>query len=147
ELRRRGHGVRQIATPMADHDLDIRDFKTYWRRCVNTGVSYAAQVAAKRALGVPLLRTRTAKNACAAMIAVLLVALGFRCPWVWLAGALASLADAARLALRHRRRAGSIGAACAYALHLRLAIFAQLLGSFRWWRQRRAHRAPRTTVS
>lgn len=141
EMRRRGHLVLQLPVPMADHDLDIRDFATYWRRCVATGVSYAAQVSAKRALGVPLLRTRTAKNACAAAIALLVVALGFRFPPVWMAAALALVADVLRLALRHRRRAGSLSVALAYGLHLRLAIPAQLSGAVRWCR-RRAPTAP-----
>jgi glycosyltransferase involved in cell wall biosynthesis len=147
DLRRRGRAVEQLPVPMADHDLDLHDFGKYWRRCVNTGVSYAVQVAAKRALGVPLLRTRTAKNACAAAMGALVTAIGFWFPLVWMAAALVLLADVMRLALRHRRRAGGFGIALAYALHLRLAILAQLIGLLRWWRQRRATTAGQAPVS
>jgi len=133
ELRHRGHRILQLPVAMATHDIDLDDFGSYWRRCVETGVSLAEQIAGKRRLGASLWSLRTVKNAVAVTVvaSVLLGGLAFS-PHVWWIGAGIGGADSLRIAWRNHGRAGSWPAALAYAVHVRLIILAQMVGLLRW---------------
>lgn len=138
EMRRRGHRLLALPVEMAEHDLDIHDFGTYWSRSVRTGVSYAEQVQPKRALGVAFHTTRTAKNLCASALGVAVLAAGWLVsPWIWVAAAGLGALDLVRLTVGQLRRAGNFGRALGYAAHLRFSIVPQTLGFFRWWARRR----------
>ncbi len=40
-LRRAGYEIYHLDLPMTDHDLAIKRFSAYWRRCYRTGYAYA----------------------------------------------------------------------------------------------------------
>ena len=137
ELRGRGHAILQTAEPMADHDLDILDFATYWRRSVRTGVAFAEMLGPKRKLGVALHRTRTARNLGCAAALIVLFAAAWIWPWVGAVAVALAVADMTRLTVLARPRAASWPIALAYAVHLRLSMAAETVGFFRWLSHRR----------
>lgn len=132
-LRERGYRFVQLPVLMARHDIDIGDFKTYWRRSVATGVSLAEQ--AGRGGGGA--RRKIAVNAIylAALLLALVLALVLE-PWAALATGAVLALDLLRIAVRNRARAGSLGAALAYAAHVRFLALPQTIGYLRWRRQR-----------
>ena len=139
-MRRRGYRFLQLPVLMAHHDIDTHDFATYWRRCVATGLSLAEQ-AAIAPQGAAARKIR--KNAAGLLALAGLVVLGFVLgPWVWAAGAALLILDLLRIAINNRARAGSFGAALAYAGHVRFLTLPQTIGYLRWRRRRRA--APAT---
>lgn len=135
-MRERGYRFLQLPVLMARHDIDTHDFKTYWRRCVATGLSLAEQ-AAIAPNGFAARRIR--KNALYLLSLAGLFVLGFVLgPWVWAASGALLAFDLLRIARNNRHRAGSFGSAFAYAGHVRFLTLPQTIGYLRWRRRRRA---------
>ena len=110
-LRAAGWTILHIDAPMAGHDLDLRTFSQYWRRCLRTGYSYARLSDLTRNDQEPLGRREVRHNLLVATkLAVLaLASLGlaahFGSAWPMMLLPLGLTAAVAAAALRHRHQA------------------------------------------
>lgn len=153
-LRERGWTILHIDAPMTRHDLGIRRFSQYWRRCERAGHAYAS--VSRRFAGSPdpLWQAESRRNVLHALVLlglvlgplVLALVLGL------LPGLLAFLASGTLLALgvartarRHQWKADSRSAALVYALHSHLQQFPILAGQLAYW-LRHARSAPRALI-
>lgn len=146
-LRANGGAIEHIDAPMTRHDLAVTTLRAWWLRAERAGLAYA-QVAARYAHTTdPLWQREARRNRWhgAALLALppLLVAAA-ACHGL-AAGALllGLLAAWARSAARCRWKCPQQpGLAWAYAAHSHLQQLPILAGQWRWWRLRRARRAP-----
>jgi len=139
--------IEHIDAPMTQHDLAITTARAWWTRAERAGLAYA-QVAARYAdTPDPLWQAEARRNRRhAAALLVGLVSLGASA-WLFPAAAaallLATLGLWARSARRCRWKCPDQPAlAWAYAAHSHLQQLPILAGQWRWWRLRRARRAP-----
>ncbi len=153
-LRASGWAIRHIDAPMTRHDLGIRRFSQYWRRCERAGHAYAS--IARRFAGTsdPLWQAESRRNVvhAAVLAAMLLLPLAAWLAAGAMAGGLAALASAgalgtlvARTARRHRWKTGSAGDALVYAVHSHVQQFPILAGQVAYWLRAR-HQAPRALI-
>ena len=127
-MRRDGYRFVQLPVPMASHDIDTHDFKTYWKRSVATGLSLAEQ-AANAEPGDTFASHKITKNGTFVVGLAGLLILGFLVSrWFWAATAALLVLDLLRIAWKNRARAGSFGAALAYAAHVRFLALPQTVG-------------------
>ncbi len=153
-LRANGWTIRHIDAPMTRHDMGIRRFSQYWRRCERAGHAYAS--IARRFAGTadPLWQAESRRNVVHAgvLAALLLLPLATALAAGVLAGALAAVASAGaltalvvRTARRHRWKTGDAGDALVYAVHSHVQQFPILAGQVAYWLRTR-HQAPRALI-
>jgi len=147
-LRAAGGSIEHIDAPMTSHDLAITTARAWWRRAERAGLAYA-QVAARYAgTPDPLWSAEARHNRQRAGLLLVALALLLAAAWLQPAAAaallLAGLPPWARSARRCRWKCPRQPAlAWAYAAHSHLQQLPILAGQWRWWRLRRARRAPR----
>jgi glycosyltransferase involved in cell wall biosynthesis len=146
-LREAGWAIEHIDVPMTRHDLAITTLRAWWTRAERAGLAYA-QVSQRFARTAdPLWRREARRNRVhgAALLVLPFVAAGLA---GWSLPALALLAALvlalwARSARRCRWKCpDDARLAWAYAAHSHLQQLPILVGQWRWWRLRRARRAP-----
>lgn len=153
-LRASGWTIRHIDAPMTRHDLGIRRFSQYWRRCERAGHAYAS--IARRFAGTsdPLWLAESRRNVVHASVltALLLLPLIVTLVAGALAGGIAALACSgllavlvARTARRQRWKTGRTGDAIVYAVHSHLQQFPIVAGQIAYWLRAR-HQAPRALI-
>ena len=140
-LRSKGWKILHIDSPMTRHDLAVRSFKGYARRCYRSGIAYAEVTHRMRAMGDALWQHEAKRDLVHGLLyasAPLLLALAFALHL--LAGALLAalgLAVLLRSAWRCRdRAAGEVLLALQYALHSHVQKIPACLGQLAW---KRAH--------
>jgi glycosyltransferase involved in cell wall biosynthesis len=138
-LRAKGWKILHIDVPMTRHDLAVRSFKAYARRCYRSGIAYAEVTHRMQTLGDALWQheaRRDLVHGSLYVVAPLLLALAFALHV--LAGALLAvlgLAVLLRSAWRCRARAaGNAVLALQYALHSHVQKVPALFGQLAWMR-------------
>ena len=140
-LRANGWRILHIDAPMTRHDLAVRTFKAYARRCYRSGIAYAEVTHRMQALGDGLWQHEARRDLVHGLIYVaapVLMALAFALHV--LAGALLAalgLLLVLRSAWRCRERAaGNVLLALQYALHSHVQKVPAFFGQIAW---KRAH--------
>jgi cellulose synthase/poly-beta-1,6-N-acetylglucosamine synthase-like glycosyltransferase len=138
-LRAKGWKILHIDVPMTRHDLAVRSFKAYARRCYRSGIAYAEVTHRMQTLGDALWQHEARRDLVHGLLYVaapLLLALAFALHV--LAGALLAvlgLAVLLRSAWRCRARAaGNAVLALQYALHSHVQKVPALFGQLAWMR-------------
>jgi cellulose synthase/poly-beta-1,6-N-acetylglucosamine synthase-like glycosyltransferase len=140
-LRAKGWKILHIDAPMTRHDLAVRSFKAYARRCYRSGIAYAEVTHRMQALGDGLWQHEARRDLVHGLLYVaapLLLALAFALHL--LAGAVLfalGLVVVLRSAWRCRERAaGDALLALQYALHSHVQKVPAFFGQMAW---KRAH--------
>jgi cellulose synthase/poly-beta-1,6-N-acetylglucosamine synthase-like glycosyltransferase len=140
-LRARGWKILHIDVPMTHHDLAVRSFKAYARRCYRSGIAYAEVTHRMQTLGDALWQREARRDLMHGLLYVtspLLLALAFALHV--LAGALLAALGMGlllRSAWRCRARAdGNVLLTLQYALHSHVQKIPALFGQLAW---KRAH--------
>lgn len=153
-LRARGWSILHIDAPMTQHDLGIRRFSQYWRRCERAGHAYASISRRFATSSDPLWQAESRRNVLHALVllALLLGPLALGLALGAVPALLAALGSGALLALlvlrtarRHLWKADSQADALVYALHSHLQQFPILAGQLGYW-LRAGRRAPRALI-
>ena len=140
-LRARGWKILHLDVPMTRHDLAVRSFKAYARRCYRSGIAYAEVSHRMQSLGDPLWQHEARRDLVHGLLYLTSPL------WLLLAWLLQPLAAAVLAALglalwlrsawRCRARAdGHVLLALQYALHSHLQKIPACLGQLAW---KRAH--------
>jgi cellulose synthase/poly-beta-1,6-N-acetylglucosamine synthase-like glycosyltransferase len=159
-LRALGWRVLHIDAPMTSHDLGIRYFSQYWKRCERAGHAYASIARRFAGSADPLWHAESRRNVWHALVLTALLLLPafnalltalFANPadagLAALASAVGSVGVLAALVLRsaqrHAWKADSANLALLYGLHSHLQQFPVLAGQLGFWlrKQRRSPRA------
>ncbi len=140
-LRAKGWKILHIDAPMTRHDLAVRSFKAYARRCYRSGIAYAEVTHRMQTLGDALWQHEARRDLVHGLLYVtapLLLVLAFALHV--LAGVLLAalgLAVVLRSAWRCRARAdGHVLLALQYALHSHVQKIPAFFGQLAW---KRAH--------
>jgi len=140
-LRAKGWKILHIDAPMTRHDLAVRSFKAYARRCYRSGIAYAEVTHRMQTLGDALWQHEARRDLLHGLlyvVAPLLLLLAFVLHV--LAGVLLTalgLAVVLRSAWRCRERAaGNVLLALQYALHSHVQKIPAFFGQLAW---KRAH--------
>ena len=137
EIRRLGSRILQLDAPMALHDIDLHDFRSYWRRNVMVGWSLAEIAHRSRGHTVAAWRGRMARSLVVLAGGAAILVLGVLVsPWILAGGILLAGLDLVRIARNNLRRAGNWAHALAYALHARAIVLPVTVGCLRWYRER-----------
>ena len=140
-LRGKGWKILHIDAPMTRHDLAVRSFKAYARRCYRSGIAYAEVTHRMQTLGDALWQHEARRDLVHGLLYVtapLLLLLAFAIH-VWAGGLLVVLGAAVvlRSAWRCRARAaGNVVLALEYAVHSHLQKIPAFFGQVAW---KRAH--------
>jgi cellulose synthase/poly-beta-1,6-N-acetylglucosamine synthase-like glycosyltransferase len=140
-LRAKGWKILHIDVPMTQHDLAVRSFKAYTRRCYRSGIAYAEVAQRMQVLGDALWQHEARRDLVhgllyAASPALLALAFGLHAAAGVVLGCL-GVAMLLRSTWRCRdRAAGSVTLALQYALHSHLQKIPAFFGQLAW---RRAH--------
>lgn len=131
-LRRAGYQIYHLDLPMTDHDLAIRRFSAYWRRCYRTGYAYAqvARLTAGETFGSQ--SRRNLVQGCVYLLGPLLL-LGVLRLWALPLLLLGALAIWGRTALRARWRQVSTATLWLYAFHSHLCQVPIFFGQLRFF--------------
>ncbi len=143
---RLGMTILCLDEPMTRHDIDMRRFRSYWRRCVRTGHAYAE--VGGRYPGYTAWRRKRRQNVIH-VLAVLLAGVLSLVLWsVWPIAAWAGLVlgAVARNAWRCRRRVGGLAGAFVYSLHHYLSKVPMTVGQCDYWLRQATRRRPRTLI-
>ena len=140
-LRAKGWKILHIDVPMTRHDLAVRSFKAYARRCYRSGIAYAEVTHRMQTLGDALWQHEARRDLVHGLLYVaapLLLALAFVVNGVAaLLMCLAGCAVLLRSAWRCRARAdGDVLLALQYALHSHVQKIPAFFGQLAW---KRAH--------
>jgi len=138
--------ILSVAAPMTRHDMGMRHFRQYWRRCTRTGHAYAE--VGGRHPGMGRWRMHLWKNM--AHVLLFLAAFGstiaLRSAWpmaVW-AGLVGFLI--VRNALRLRAQTESMRDALLYSLHHYIAKLPIIVGQLDYWMRRMFRRTPKPLI-
>ena len=142
----RGLMVLSLNEPMARHDLNMKRFAQYWKRCMRTGHAYAE--VGGRHPGMRRWRTARWRNLLYAggFPAVVVLSILLRSWWpvalasVWIAAAIT------RNAVRSRKQVGSIRGALLYSSHHYLCKVPAALGQCSYWVRSALHRSPQPLI-
>ncbi len=140
-LRSKGWKILHIDAPMTRHDLAVRSFKAYARRCYRSGIAYAEVTHRMQALGDALWQHEARRDLMHGLLYVtapLLLLMAFALH-VLAGGLLAALGVVVvlRSAWRCRERAaGDAVLALQYALHSHVQKIPAFFGQLAW---KRAH--------
>ena len=141
-IRKAGYTIYHIDAPMTGHDLDIRTFGGYWKRCYRAGHAYAE--VAERTNGMIFGRD-SRKNHIQTLIYLIVPILLLS--FLHLIG-LALLTAGAflivfRTYLKQRWRGASFGTTFLYAFHSHFAVPIIWLGQLKYYRDRSRGRGGR----
>ena len=136
-LRAKGWKILHLDVPMTRHDLAVRSFKAYARRCYRSGIAYAEVTHRMRTLGDALWQHEARRDLVHGqlyMAAPLLLLLAFVLhPLVGAALALMGVTVLLRSAWRSRARAeGKVRLALQYAVHSHVQKIPALFGQLAW---------------
>ena len=136
-LRAKGWKILHIDAPMTRHDLAVRSFKAYARRCYRSGIAYAEVSHRMKALGDGLWQREAQRDLLHGLLYVTapgLLALAFALHGLAAAFLLAlGLALVLRTAWRCRERAGGdTWLALQYALHSHVQKVPAFFGQLAW---------------
>lgn len=138
--------ILSVDAPMTRHDMNMRRFRQYWKRCTRTGHAYAE--VGGRHPGMERWRRHLWKNMThlLLLLAVLASSALWRSPLpvgLWM---LLILALVVRNALRLRAVTASTRDALLYSLHHYLAKLPITVGQLDFWLRRMFRRAPRPLI-
>ncbi len=141
-----GLTVLCLNVPMALHDVNMRSFGEYWRRCYRTGHAYAE--IAHRHREFVRWRRREWRNIGHVLAVVIFVGLSMWMVSVWplMIGIALLCVAIVRNAWRCRERVGTFPDALAYALHHCIAKVPIVAGQCDYWLRRLARRRPRSLI-
>lgn len=143
---RLGMVILRLDEPMTLHDIDMKRFSQYWRRCFRTGHAYAE--VSHRQPGFFVWRRKCQRNIVHAMVAIFVIVMSIAqlSPWpivVWM-GLMCMLLI--RNALRYRSQVGSMAGAFLYSMNHYIAKVPILAGQCDYWLRRWLARKPRTLI-
>lgn len=141
-----GMTILSVAAPMTRHDMGMRHFRQYWRRCTRTGHAYAE--VGGRHPGMGRWRAHLWKNMAHVLLlfATIWCALALRSLWPLVAwvGLLALLI--VRNAFRLRGQTESMRDALLYSLHHYIAKLPITVGQLDYWVRRAFRRTPKPLI-
>lgn len=151
-LRGKGFRVMRLDAPMATHDAAMKSFSQWWRREIRSGYggldvatrfengngNFSRQIRSARiwGIGFPLavIVLALAAGAVGGLRMAVPTAAALLCIWIL---------QVLRIALKTKRRGRAVKFSLAYGFLLMLAKWAQLIGQFRYLRDRRHGQRPR----
>lgn len=138
--------ILSVAAPMTRHDMGMRYFHQYWRRCTRTGHAYAE--VGGRHPGMGRWRMHLWKNMAHVLlfVAAILCAMVLRSLWpmtAW-AGLVGTLI--VRNAMRLRAQTESLRDALLYSLHHYIAKLPIIVGQLDYWIRRALRRTPKPLI-
>lgn len=122
-----------LEEPMVRHDVNMTRFGQYWRRCMRTGLAYAA--VGGRYPGMRRWRAARWRNLMYAVSipCTLLLCLVMWSPWPLVVWTMLIMSALVRNALRLRGRVGSLADSLLYSSHHYLAKLPAALGQCQYW--------------
>ena len=141
-IRAAGFEIHHLALPMTGHDLDIKHFSGYWRRCYRTGHAYAevTRLTNGDTFGAASKRNLIQAPAYLAVVLLFLVLFQFWGVALLLTGGLLVLI---RTVLRSRWRGASTMTTFVYAIHGHFCQFPIWLGQISYYRNARRRKDSR----
>lgn len=138
--------ILSVAAPMTRHDMNMRHFKQYWKRCTRTGHAYAE--VGGRHPGMGRWRMHLWKNSAHLLLLITAVTATFalRSPWPMIVWGCLVAALIVRNALRLRAQTETLRDALLYSLHHYLAKLPIIVGQLDYWVRRALKRTPKPLI-
>jgi glycosyltransferase involved in cell wall biosynthesis len=137
-IKSQGAIILQLDLPMVSHDLDIHNFRDYWKRCLRTGYAYASISDFTKDSRHPLWKQRARFNLLKTSVFFILVLLSLIYlldnQWLPLLFTVALITLLiARTAFRAREQDRDWKTSLAYGLHSHFQHIPMLLGQLAYW--------------